>query len=193
MNILIINNGTKNIEYLENLLQGSNITVVKNTEIPKDLQYDLIVLSGGSGENTLSVNLKSKNFDRERELIQTTNIPIVGICYGCELIADVFNCKIEEKEKVVGIVPIEILKDHEIFNGVYEFEAYESHRFNITELSAEVEAFARSEHGYEIIKHRNKNIWGFQFHPEKYLDESTGDEIFLNLIEYINILNIKNS
>lgn len=189
MKVLLIDNTTENLEHLESLLSGHEVTILEHTEINNKLEgYDLIILSGA--REVLPVTYNSKNFDSEKDLIKNSNTPIIGICYGAELIAAAFNCKLEESnEKVEEIINIETIKDDPIFNGLYEFEVYESHRFNIIELSDQVEGYAKSDNGYEIIKHTTKDIWGLQFHPEKYVDETSGDEIFLNIIENLNINN----
>lgn len=42
-----------------------------------------------------------------------------------------------------------------------------------------------SKDGVEIIKHKQKIIYGFQFHPEMFPDQTQGDELFANLINLV--------
>lgn len=64
-----------------------------------------------------------------------------------------------------------------------EIPVFESHRFAIEKISNVIEALATSDHGIEMIKHKDKPIYGLQFHPESFIDKTQGDEIFLKILE----------
>jgi carbamoylphosphate synthase small subunit len=44
---------------------------------------------------------------------------------------------------------------------------------------------ANSIEGIEIIKHKDKPIYGFQFHPEMFPNLSDGDELFANIVKIV--------
>ncbi|KKR79369.1 MAG: hypothetical protein UU24_C0010G0013 [Candidatus Nomurabacteria bacterium GW2011_GWA2_40_9] len=58
---------------------------------------------------------------------------------------------------------------------------YKSHRFCIEHISDNIEILATSEHGIEVIKHKNKPIYGLQFHPEMFVDKTDDKKIFLKI------------
>ncbi|MEK7063402.1 MAG: gamma-glutamyl-gamma-aminobutyrate hydrolase family protein, partial [Patescibacteria group bacterium] len=144
---------------------------------------DLIVLSGSSG---FPVALDNSNaLAAEIELIRSSTVPLIGICYGCELIAHAFGGTLAdhgEGSREQDLVSIKVTKDDSIFGGRSEFEAYDAHRWVIADVPAEFEVLARSAHGPEVIRHKDRPLWGFQFHPEKMVDESYGDEVFNSLL-----------
>ena len=88
MKTLLIDNGSTLTAKLAELSPG-NETVVEHGNIPENLnEFSLIILSGSS---KFPVNGNESLFTKEIELIRTTNIPIVGICFGHELIAHAFG------------------------------------------------------------------------------------------------------
>ena len=188
MNILIIDNGTIRINNLKTLLTDNTHKVIKLGEINHSQAhaYDLIILSGSSKFPIIGNEILYKN---EINLIKNNPAPILGICLGFELIAFAFGAKLEiKKEKMKGIREISILDSGEIFKDLPNFSVYESHRWIVKNLPEDFIALAESRDGFEVIKHKNRNIYGFQFHPSIFTNKTSGDEIFNNLL---NVLNTK--
>jgi GMP synthase (glutamine-hydrolysing) len=102
---------------------------------------------------------------------------------GAEIIAYSFGAALEYLDKEEkGLKNIEVLVTDNLFAGITSFNVYESYKWAITKLSVELEGLARSGNGFEVIKHKTRPIYGFQFHPEMFEDKSCGDEVFHNLI-----------
>lgn len=181
MNILIINNGTKHITALKHMLQKHTLTIEKYDRIhPLSANYDLVILSGSS---LYSVTENPEKYKEEIHIIKSNTIPIIGICLGCELIAYVYGAtllKLPEREHV--LTKIQILKN--VF-GLKKniFSAYEAHEWAIKNLSNNIIAYAKSKDGYEIIKIKNKNIWGLQFHPEMLRSKIKGFQVFTQIVK----------
>ncbi len=175
MKILLIDNGTKHLGKLKDLLKDNDIDVYKLfSKYPTDDQYDLIVLSGGS---QISITAAPEIFEQEIDLIKKTKTPIIGICQGCEIVAYTFNSELEYLEhKTKGIKRIELLST--LFNLDEQIYVYEAHHFAIKKLGNELVELAKSNDGVEIFRHRNKQILGMQFHPEMFVDKTLGDDIF---------------
>ena len=188
MNILIIDNKSKHIIKLKKLLINHKVTTFLYNEINLKLidNFDLIILSGGSHFSVLG---HEQEYKKEIEIIKNVNKPIIGICLGFQLIAYVFGAKLYKiNKKIKGISPIKVISDHYIFNNLPNFKVYESHRWLIKKIPKNFIELARSKDGIEVFKHRYKNIYGFQFHPEVFCDETCGDEIFYNLLNQISRL-----
>lgn len=185
MKLLIIDNGSLYLEKLKSLVSGHTQTIKKYSEIifSDKEDYDLIILSGG---HTLSVIGHESDFSKELNLIRTTSTPLLGICLGFELIASSYGAwleKLDSKEnKTLELHPID---NDPIFTNLSVIKVFESHRWVITKESDKLIGLAMSKDGIEIIKHKQKLIYGFQFHPEMFEDITQGDELFANFMKIV--------
>jgi GMP synthase (glutamine-hydrolysing) len=185
MNVLIVDNGTSYLQSIKKLVKKHNISIVNYSSIPLNTSgFDLIILSGGHTVEIIKEN--EYLLRKEIELIKTTQIPLIGICYGCELIAFTFSCTLEKLQKTKGVKSITKLADHMLFEGINELFVFENHEYYIKELSGRIVGLARTDNGYEIIKHKDKKQYGFQFHPEMLTESTSGDELFNNCIRLLN-------
>ncbi len=169
MKTLLINNHSMHTEALASLF--SNVTVVNREEITEDFDetdYDLIVMSGGSGPKAPPVLQYPEEYIHLANLVRRTNIPILGVCMGMQIIAVAFDGEIEElSKKCKGVVDLEItdLNLKKIL-GTSNTKAKTAHQFGIKTLPKDFVSCANSDHGIAIIKHKSKPIVGVQFHPE---------------------------
>ncbi len=186
MKILIVNNGTKHLEQLQDLLpRGTVHTTVAFSEIDKDKaeSFDLTILSGGYSFPVLGNEEKLK---KEIAFITHYKKPIFGICFGFELIAFTFGAQLERMEKKErGILTVEVLEPDSIFLNISHFDVFEAHRWVVKELGSTCIALAKSKDGIEAIKHKTRPMYAVQFHPEMFVDKTCGDEIFRNFLEII--------
>jgi GMP synthase-like glutamine amidotransferase len=183
MKILLIDNGTTLLRKLEELIPGHEIVKkFDSSDLDEIEEFDLVVLSGGGKHN---VEYEHKLFVKEQKLIRAGK-PVIGICFGCELIAYEFRGtlkKLEASQK--GIYEIKI--DAEELGGPKVIEVYEGHSWGIDRLPADFEVLAESFSGPEIIKHVSAPIYGIQFHPESMVEETEGDELFLKILKNLNL------
>ena len=184
MNILLIDNGTTLLEKLRTLIPGDeSIVCFDSFSIDQAHDADTIILSGSSIGPLVS---NTDKFQKEIEFIQSTDKPIIGICFGYELIVHAFGGKLKEFErKEVGAVEIKVLKDEELFCNQQRFSSFENHRWGTDVLPDNFEVLAESDHGPEVVRHLSRPIYGLQFHPENKVETSFGDELFLNILKRI--------
>jgi GMP synthase-like glutamine amidotransferase len=125
-----------------------------------------IILSGGKGNPFEPLNLTS-NF----VALMNFNVPILGFCLGHEILAIANQGRIKRlaehhrKKELVSIIK----PDDPIFSGIQKEKLLlvKRHVFYISELPKTFECLATSDTcENEIIKHKNKPIYGFQSHPE---------------------------
>ena len=143
-----------------------------------------IVLSGGSPRIGLNGELGNCG-----ELIDKSDFPIVGICAGHQFIARHFNGKVEpSKIPEFGSVELTLIKKDSLLKKLPEKSIiWTSHNDEITEMPNDFINLAESENcKFQIIKHKNKKIYGIQFHPEVEHTEY-GIQIFKNFIEICEI------
>ncbi len=139
-----------------------------------------IILSGGPSsvydQNAPSVDPK----------VFELNLPVLGICYGAQLISYLLGGKVEKSEKrEYGPAYIEILEKNELFKGLEQGKKYKvwmSHSDRIEKLPENFYVLARTEHSpFAAIAHKEKPIYGVQFHPEVVHTE-IGMQLFKNFV-----------
>lgn len=98
----------------------------------------------------------------------SARIPILGICYGHQLLGYMYGAKIFElSKKQLGSRKVDILANSRFCREPLSGNLVVSHREVITALPAEFEVWAQSDSfAFEGIKHKNEYIWGIQAHPE---------------------------
>lgn len=116
------------------------------------------------------------------------NLPILGICYGQQMIAHIFGAEVAKgKSAEYGFSQIFIDKEDALFSGLEthgkSFRAWASHFDEVKMLPTGFESLAHSEIcKFEAIKHTTKNIFGVQFHPEVWHTEN-GEKIIQNFLK----------
>jgi len=179
MKILLIDNGTSLMDKLEALIPGSTVEKAQKISDVDDGVFDLTVLSGSRRE---SVVWNHADFIEEMKFITKSTKPVIGICFGCELMAYAFGSTLKELNPAhKGIRKIEIIDT--TFSDQSSVSVYESHRWIIDKLSDQFKVLAKSPEGPEIIQHVSRPLFGLQFHPENMVDQTDGDEIFNNVIQ----------
>jgi len=180
MRVLLIDNDSVLLQKLEALIPGKEIVRAWDDLSSVDANdFDLIVLSGGSRFGVMDGETRLKS---EIELIKNSKKPIIGICFGCELIVHAFGGVLEKmKTTEKGIIKIKAIKNDPIFSGIKEFEVYEHHRWHISKMPKDFIILAESANSIEAIKHNTLPIYGLQFHPENFRDKTDGDKIFMNI------------
>ena len=124
-----------------------------------------IILSGGRGNPYEPLNLTS-NF----VALMNFDVPIIGFCLGHEIIAAAYRCRIKKLEKHHQKKEVvRITQDDPIFEGLdtREVSLVKQHSYHVSELSSHFISIGESDTTpNEIIKHKEKSIYGFQAHPE---------------------------
>ncbi|MGI5949898.1 glutamine amidotransferase-related protein [Peptoniphilus sp.] len=130
------------------------------------------------------------DYKNEIEMIKTTDTPILGVCAGHQLIAIAYGANFgkmievepgEEDIRETGFTEIEITKHDKIFHGLDEkFRAFELHRDEVKSVPEEFYLLASTEMcKIQAMKHKNRDLYSVQFHPEKYNEENTDGKIIL--------------
>ncbi|MDC0188339.1 glutamine-hydrolyzing GMP synthase [bacterium] len=122
-----------------------------------------IVLSGGPA----SVN-SSKIPEFNAKLLKL-NKPILGLCYGHQLIAKSFGGSISNSGKgEFGKAILEHKSDSPLWENIsFPNQVWMSHQDSVTKCPDEFEVTAETKTGsLAAMKHRNRPIYTLQFHPE---------------------------
>ena len=108
--------------------------------------------------------------DKVKEIANSKK-PILGICFGHQLLADALGGEVCKNKKgwELGSYAIELTNeglDSPLFEGILNNEIfYESHQDVVKTLPVNSIALAHSEKGNQSFM-LNDNIYGVQFHPE---------------------------
>lgn len=187
MKTLLIDNGSDYKQKIVRLLENFDVTVVERKDLTdwvnRTSDFDLIVLSGANNGSP-SVKRNSHRYDKELEIIRNSRVPVIGICFGAQLIAFEHGARLSLlPQKVKGVVSIFGITQNP-FNIRYHGEkVFASHRWRITDLPAELIGLAASNEGIEIFKHRSRPLYGLQFHPERRVGRNNGARIFHQIVE----------
>ncbi len=188
--LLIIDNQSSFIKkFKRNFLAEQDFDYIffdHNQPITLSAKSDItgIILSGGKGNPYEPLNLTS-NFIA----MMNYNVPILGFCLGHEIIAVAYRGRIKKlpeyntkKEKISITVP-----DDPIFEGIESKELYlaRRHHFHVSDLPPDFVSLAESElTPNEIIRHKKKQIYGFQAHPE--VSGEVGIKLVKNFLKMCN-------
>jgi GMP synthase (glutamine-hydrolysing) len=96
-------------------------------------------------------------------------IPVLGICFGHQLIAYVMGGRVEKRVKSeFGETKVNVMTNDTLFDGVPSvFTAWMSHNDTVTSLPEDLVVLAISENNaIAAFRHRELPIYGVQFHPE---------------------------
>lgn len=144
----------------------------------KELKKDNVVgiiLSGGP-ESVLS-----KGSPRPDKRIFDLGIPVLGICYGVQLIAHLLGGKVEKSShREYGHGILKIRRKGSLFKGLpNKLRVWNSHGDRLSKLPKGFVAVASTENsGFAGIADERRRIFGIQFHPE--VDHTEGG---LNILE----------
>ena len=157
-----------------------------------------IILSGGPN------SVDEKFAPRVPEFIYELDIPILGICYGLQLICKNFGGEVLHSEKrEFGKISLEIKKKSPLFGNDFKinknYQVWMSHSDAIKKLPKNFEIIASSENcNSAAIQNKINKIYGVQFHPE-VVHTIKGKEILKNFVFQIcrakkhwNMKNFKN-
>ncbi len=137
-----------------------------------------IILSGGPA------SVSVKDAPRCDEKIIFMNIPTLGICYGLQLGSQILGAKIKpSKNREYGRTNCTI-KDHSLLLDSLDskINVWMSHGDQVIELPDDFQSLAYTENcPYAAVRHKEKDFYGVQFHPE-VTHTPSGNQILHNFL-----------
>ena len=160
----------------------SEIVTIREFQIIDDFKnIKGIILSGGPDTVT------KKNFPKIPKEILSKNIPILGICYGLQLVAKIFGGKVKslKKSREFGRAILIKKKKYLIIKNFFKKSdnpVWMSHQDAVVKIPKEFKVIASTkESKMTVIENENKKIYGLQFHPE-VTHTANGKQIFKNFL-----------
>lgn len=128
----------------------------------KDLKPKGIILSGGPS------SVYDRNAPKLDKRLLKLHIPVLGICYGLQLLALNLGGKVEaSKNREYGLVKLHNKsKSHLLKDDYSDSPIWMSHGDHVTRLPPGFKATAMSKNIVCAIENSSAKIFGLQFHPE---------------------------
>lgn len=140
-----------------------------------------IILSGGPA------SVYAKDSYHPDEKVYTLGLPILGICYGMQLLTQYFGGSvIPATHQEYGKAELRFESDHKIFKDTTCGQiVWMSHGDRVETLPEGFEKIGFSANSpYAAIADEKRNMYAFQFHPEVYHSEQ-GTKLLKNFAKYI--------
>jgi GMP synthase (glutamine-hydrolysing) len=105
----------------------------------------------------------------EPELIQQANCPVLGICYGLQLMAQQMGGEVKPSgSRGYGYGRLTVVDETtSLFAGLpKEMDVWLSHGDRVTRLPAGFQMTAKTVEGVNAFENPSRDIYGVQFHPE---------------------------
>jgi GMP synthase (glutamine-hydrolysing) len=135
-------------------------------------QCDKVILSG---RRKYSKEINAVN-SRIIRYCHYRNKPLLGICYGAEIIALTLGGSIRKlPAHIQGTTEVLLSCANPLTEGKKSILVYESHRYCIAKLPSNFKSLASSKYCEHEVFSNDGKMYGIQFHPEK----SGGDGLAL--------------
>tara|TARA_B100001248_G_scaffold261116_1_gene251223 strand:+ start:3612 stop:5171 length:1560 start_codon:yes stop_codon:yes gene_type:complete len=183
--ILIIDFGSQVTKLIARRVRDLGVysEIITPEEVKKINDYSLIkgiILSGGPSTVT------KKKFQNIPKNIFKKKIPILGICYGLQLIAKLLGGKIKsaKKKREFGRAFLIKKKNSLLIKNFFNSNSsvWMSHEDAVVKLPQKFKIIASTKNSkLTIIENTKEKIYGIQFHPE-VTHTNNGKKIFKNFL-----------
>jgi para-aminobenzoate synthetase len=188
MKTLIVDNYdsfTYNIYQLVGTITGAPPIVIRNNELTwgqiLELAPDNIILSPGPGRPE-----NERDFGICRRILLESTVPVFGVCLGLQGMGSVYGGNVvHAPEPMHGRASVVHHDGSKLFAGIpTQFEAVRYHSLTVAQPVPDclrVTAWTE-DHVVMGLEHRERPLWGVQFHPESIGTEH-GEQLLRNFLE----------
>lgn len=174
-----------NANTIQSILENLNIfsTIIRwNEHFPSFINKCAllgVILTGGPS------HVYMKDSPCLPDWLSTTDVPVLGICYGMQLIAHYFKGKvIPSINGEFTPTNIYLKKEDPILGKIKSKIVWMNHHDIVSEVPENFHITSISENGYISSINDGKRWFGLQFHPEISVDnDNYGKNIFQNFLD----------
>jgi anthranilate synthase component II len=177
---------TWNLVHLVAAVTGVLPEVVQHDEVQTDALlgagFTHIVLSPGPGRPD-----DERDFSVGRGVLLHADVPVLGVCLGMQGLVSVYGGQVGEVEPAHGEVTLVEHDGSGVFDGLPSpFKAVRYHSLAARSLPGVLRrtAWCAGPDGPVVmgVAHRERPLWGVQFHPESILTEH-GETLVRNFLD----------
>ncbi len=184
--ILILDFGSQYTQVIARRIRECQVySEIVRFDIPADevaaLKPKGIVLSGGPA------SVYDESAPHPDPQILSLGIPVLGICYGMQLMAHHLGGQVEfSSRREYGAGMLHVANGSQLFDGIGEqIDIWSSHGDKVTAMPAGFRAAAHTENSqFAAIEDPVRKLYGLQFHPE-VAHTPRGKEILQNFVFHI--------
>ena len=148
-----------------------------------DGRFGAVILTG----TDIAPHLDFARYERVAALVETADIPVLGVCGGHLIIALAHGARVvETPTPIYGRTQMDRVVDDGLLTAVPERSTvFAKHRYCIEEAPGGFVTAAReSRFGIPyVIAHRRRSVFGVQFHPERRQQGRIVLQAFLELAD----------
>ena len=149
--------------------------------------YDGVVLSGSP--DMMSEDRVAAKFAKEMASIVDSKVPILGVCFGHQMMARAFGAEVvKDGRPVLEMVETRVLAGDPLFEGLpRSLTLLESRHEVVKSLPRDFRLLASSTTSQiATMKHESRPLYGVQFHPERYTrDNPDGYAVVGNFVRIL--------
>ncbi len=165
--VLILDFGSQYTQLIARRIRELNIysEIVAYNVSPEELSKhkpSAIILSGGP-QSVYEVDSPQAN-----PIIFTLGVPILGICYGLQFMAQQLGGKVQQSDKrEYGSAEIKIEDDSQLFKGLPQsIKVWMSHGDKVDTPPKGFSIVAKTASAIAAVENSKQQMYGLQFHPE---------------------------
>ena len=149
--------------------------------------YDGVALSGSP--DMMSDPRIQEKYSREVEAIVDTRSPVLGVCFGHQMMAHAFGSRVvKDGQHVLDMVTTTVLAKDPIFQGLPKSLTLLESRHEVVESVPKSFVLLASSSTSKIatMRHATRPLYGVQFHPERYTKENPdGNAVVRNFVRLL--------
>lgn len=181
--IVILDFGSQYTQVIARRIRECN---VYSEIVPYSTTAQVIMESGASGIifSGGPASVYAKDAPVVDQAIYDLGLPILGICYGMQLLGHDLGGKVERSERrEYGAGSLKVQKNNPLFHGLPDaIDVWNSHGDKITDLPRGFVSIGTTENSPNaVISDGKRNFYGLQFHPE-VVHTPRGKEILANFL-----------
>jgi len=184
--ILVLDFGSQTAQLIARRVREQNVfcQLVRHdlpVERIRELNPKGLILSGGPS------SVYGENAPHPDPAIFDLDIPILGICYGMQLVCQATGCDVSPGDsREFGRTECNVSPDADLFDSMPEhITAWMSHGDQVKDASETFETLAQSDScPHAAVKHKTRPLFGLQFHPE-VTHTQQGGQLLANFVRKI--------